>query len=181
MYDLNNITSDDIPDLIKDGFIFDTNGVIDDLIKEGKIEVIDTDIRYSGMVKIIDRSIFESKQILLELSKRFHGAVVGDAGTGISRSLTTEEIGSAEIIDGLEINNLISFKTPVISEYLRIINDEDNGLMESYEITRSMGMYNTPKRLKGVPVVDVRTEPKVGRNELCPCGSGFKNKKCCNA
>lgn len=24
-----------------------------------------------------------------------------------------------------------------------------------------------------------RTEPKVGRNDLCPCGSGKKYKKCC--
>jgi uncharacterized protein YecA (UPF0149 family) len=24
-----------------------------------------------------------------------------------------------------------------------------------------------------------RAEPKVGRNELCPCGSGKKFKKCC--
>ncbi len=26
-----------------------------------------------------------------------------------------------------------------------------------------------------------RTEPKVGRNESCPCGSGKKFKKCCGA
>jgi preprotein translocase subunit SecA len=26
-----------------------------------------------------------------------------------------------------------------------------------------------------------RTQPKVGRNELCPCGSGKKSKKCCGA
>jgi SEC-C motif-containing protein len=25
----------------------------------------------------------------------------------------------------------------------------------------------------------VRTEPKTGRNDLCPCGSGRKFKKCC--
>jgi hypothetical protein len=25
----------------------------------------------------------------------------------------------------------------------------------------------------------VRTEPKIGRNETCPCGSGKKYKKCC--
>ena len=25
----------------------------------------------------------------------------------------------------------------------------------------------------------IRTEPKVGRNEPCPCGSGKKYKKCC--
>lgn len=28
-------------------------------------------------------------------------------------------------------------------------------------------------------VVDIRTRSKVGRNELCPCGSGKKHKKCC--
>jgi preprotein translocase subunit SecA len=26
-----------------------------------------------------------------------------------------------------------------------------------------------------------RTQPKVGRNDLCPCGSGKKYKKCCGA
>jgi ABC-type Zn2+ transport system substrate-binding protein/surface adhesin len=25
----------------------------------------------------------------------------------------------------------------------------------------------------------VRTAPKVGRNDACPCGSGKKHKKCC--
>lgn len=25
----------------------------------------------------------------------------------------------------------------------------------------------------------VRKEPKVGRNDMCPCGSGLKYKKCC--
>ncbi len=25
----------------------------------------------------------------------------------------------------------------------------------------------------------VRPEPKIGRNDLCPCGSGKKYKKCC--
>ena len=26
----------------------------------------------------------------------------------------------------------------------------------------------------------VRSEPKVGRNDPCPCGSGKKSKKCCH-
>jgi len=25
----------------------------------------------------------------------------------------------------------------------------------------------------------IRTGPKVGRNEPCPCGSGLKSKRCC--
>jgi hypothetical protein len=27
----------------------------------------------------------------------------------------------------------------------------------------------------------VRSEPKIGRNAPCPCGSGKKHKKCCGA
>jgi uncharacterized protein YchJ len=34
------------------------------------------------------------------------------------------------------------------------------------------------KNFRGT-VCDVRTEPKVRRNEKCPCGSGKKYKKCC--
>jgi uncharacterized protein YecA (UPF0149 family) len=30
-------------------------------------------------------------------------------------------------------------------------------------------------------VVAPRSVTKVGRNELCPCGSGKKYKKCCGA
>jgi SEC-C motif-containing protein len=29
------------------------------------------------------------------------------------------------------------------------------------------------------PKTEVRSEPKVGRNDPCPCGSGKKYKKCC--
>lgn len=29
------------------------------------------------------------------------------------------------------------------------------------------------------PPAPLRAQPKVGRNDLCPCGSGSKFKKCC--
>jgi SEC-C motif-containing protein len=32
-----------------------------------------------------------------------------------------------------------------------------------------------------VPRTIIRTSPKVGRNEPCPCGSGKKYKRCCGA
>jgi len=40
------------------------------------------------------------------------------------------------------------------------------------------------KLVRGEPVRQqpyVREEPKVGRNDPCPCGSGKKHKKCCGA
>lgn len=36
-----------------------------------------------------------------------------------------------------------------------------------------------PKRKVYGRSVEVRTTPKIGRNETCPCGSGIKHKKCC--
>lgn len=39
-----------------------------------------------------------------------------------------------------------------------------------------------PKKLQGLEVKQVRnskTDPKHGRNEPCPCGSGKKYKRCC--
>ena len=43
--------------------------------------------------------------------------------------------------------------------------------------------FGQPKEQKPVKQVQqpVRAEQKVGRNELCPCGSGKKYKKCCGA
>lgn len=35
------------------------------------------------------------------------------------------------------------------------------------------------KKEREANIEPVRTEPKIGRNELCPCGSGKKYKKCC--
>ncbi|MBQ7384260.1 MAG: SEC-C domain-containing protein, partial [Clostridia bacterium] len=39
----------------------------------------------------------------------------------------------------------------------------------------------TKKQPKKVNVTTRRAEPTIGRNELCPCGSGKKYKKCCGA
>ena len=56
------------------------------------------------------------------------------------------------------------------------------GLMamaDVFEITNPYaGLMNEriSNRDKTVPV---RTEPKIGRNELCPCDSKIKYKKCC--
>ena len=38
---------------------------------------------------------------------------------------------------------------------------------------------NEDKQPSGSVKVGNRTEPKVGRNEPCPCGSGKKYKQCC--
>ena len=52
------------------------------------------------------------------------------------------------------------------------MNDVYMGLYEEF--------FKEPKhkKYKGRPV-EVRTKPKIKRNDLCPCGSNKKYKKCC--
>jgi SEC-C motif len=72
-----------------------------------------------------------------------------------------------------------------LSDHILLAGDErDNkkidtslfdGLLENFN-TKSIGQNN----LESYPtVVPVRTEPKIGRNDPCSCGSGLKYKKCC--
>lgn len=44
---------------------------------------------------------------------------------------------------------------------------------------QSNGGQSEAPEIPKVPVPKVRETPKVGRNDLCPCGSGKKYKKCC--
>jgi hypothetical protein len=39
--------------------------------------------------------------------------------------------------------------------------------------------YGDPKGLLQPAKPAARTQPKIGRNEPCPCGSGKKFKRCC--
>lgn len=43
----------------------------------------------------------------------------------------------------------------------------------------NISSFATTKIKTGVPG-EIRTQPKIGRNVPCPCGSGKKNKNCCN-
>ncbi len=61
-------------------------------------------------------------------------------------------------------------------------------ISERYEeVTSSWAGYNNEENdsqhdhndYYDPPLIPVRTEPKIGRNNPCPCGSGKKYKKCC--
>jgi len=54
---------------------------------------------------------------------------------------------------------------------------EASGLAESHE--QQERAANTPVGSPSTPTTVRRGQPKVGRNDPCPCGSGKKHKKCC--
>ena len=62
---------------------------------------------------------------------------------------------------------------------------KENGMVKPHhEISRFAKLddvwYYVDGRLE-VPKTATRGQPKVGRNDPCPCGSGKKYKKCCGA
>ena len=66
-----------------------------------------------------------------------------------------------KFICGIEPN-----KEPDISELEYMLNPDDFGGVP-------------PKAKLSNMLTVVKTEPIISRNELCPCGSGKKYKKCC--
>ena len=57
-----------------------------------------------------------------------------------------------------------------------LIQNYDHGSIQQLE---DMKYSHLSKKEKEADIQPVRTEPKIQRNELCPCGSGLKYKKCC--
>lgn len=60
-----------------------------------------------------------------------------------------------------------------ISDRYKKITTTGSGYNEDKSSSSFFDDYSLPKQ------EPVRTEPKVGRNDPCPCGSGKKYKKCC--
>ena len=53
------------------------------------------------------------------------------------------------------------------------------GRLASYRRAEELALAAAREFDDGAPAEPYRASPKVGRNELCPCGSGKKFKKCC--
>lgn len=81
------------------------------------------------------------------------------------------------VYDNNTIPNIRSALTssPLVAEYIRLMNERDRIMCE------------TPGPMCAIPINLLRRKEqiqmmfykKVGRNDLCPCQSGLKNKKCC--
>ena len=83
--------------------------------------------------------------------------------------------------------SVASFETFLTELPRRLVHDEVSilGGGASRGLTGGQGMDGLPEPASGggAHALDPikREEPKVGRNDQCPCGSGKKYKKCCGA
>ena len=83
----------------------------------------------------------------------------------------------------LFLDLMVRIRQEVVTKlfYVQLVHEEDVAKMEAEELERSRaalrGITGEEEETAQRPVT--RDEEKVGRNELCPCGSGKKFKKCC--
>ena len=56
---------------------------------------------------------------------------------------------------------------------------EENGWIYTIELDPDKPEDITDLEIVSNPPKTMTAEKKIGRNELCPCGSGKKHKKCC--
>ncbi len=88
-----------------------------------------------------------------------------------------EEIhdGDAENINNVKrpsdqmVDDLISHSNMIVTEQLKVLRDNDSFLRFPNSIDRHY--YPKPSQI-------IKTEPTIGRNQPCHCGSGVKYKKC---
>lgn len=73
------------------------------------------------------------------------------------------------------------------SEELERINEEEVRFRERWGLREGIDDELDRAEPEVIPALDaivepfVREQPKIGRNEPCPCGSGKKHKRCCGA
>lgn len=114
------------------------------------------------------------KQIIDDLINKRVIGVIGNSGAG--RSYSVPHINSMAIA---VVDNGFAQRTMSLDEII----EQDKTLYLKYVNTRPMDeelLYShLTKKQREANIVDIRREPKIARNQTCPCGSNKKYKNCC--
>ena len=105
----------------------------------------------------------------------------GNEITNAKLKALLDKSGKGDSIEFVDIEKLIGEGTPVadlMKPYEEVIES-----MPPYEIKMlkhfdDFKYSHLTKKEREADIQPVRTEPKIGRNEPCPCGSGKKYKNC---
>lgn len=125
---------------------------------------------YLGEMGKVHRA--ECVEVLTDFLKRFENHDVDLNSFAVSSLMDLSAVESIDIIRQAFQKNSVNINIP--------------GDLEDVEIDLGLRMHReTPRPDYGMEFEEeyestiVRQEPKIGRNDPCPCGSGKKYKKCC--
>ncbi len=117
----------------------------------------------------------QAAELLPQIKTLFEQGKVWEGISGTYQSVA-EDIQSegckAKPLELLSIDEIYE----VFEEYEYGYTDEDD--FEDYDEVPETN-NNSESYFPETPIIPLKTEPKVGRNDPCPCGSGKKYKKCC--
>ncbi len=111
---------------------------------------------------------FSGIELLPKIEKLFEKELVD---TDVCGSLTDVKNDMNRSLNANKKNNVLS----IFERYDNIISTwagyREENLLDELEYAKELNSL--------LATTVVRTEPKIGRNDPCPCGSGKKYKKCC--
>ena len=125
--------------------------------------VIDSDVIALLICNAID---IKGSELLPEIEKLFERGIVSKGICGDWKEVKEAFEHPDKYDKRKEILPIAERYEEVTSTWAGYNEEEDNSSFDFDD-------YYEP------PVVPVRAEPKIGRNDPCPCGSGKKYKKCC--
>ena len=136
---------------------------------------------YNQVAQTLDDDSFQALFFERELEGKTYDVVDEWCGGFLRGMAMWPSLSAANtlVVEGaLEVMRL--FSTEQGEDQLESMTPEEVELMQ-YEVERSaLELYHHFRRQIGdAAAVPILTEPKVGRNDPCPCGSGKKFKKCC--
>ena len=148
--------------------------------KEKEIEIEKEQLREIErivMLKVVDQKWMDHIDNMDELRKG-----IGLQGWGQKDPVVQYRIVGTEMFDEM----IEAIKIDVVKLLMNLRKQEDLRRSETAKITKaalqSINSVDGGQSTLDNPDVNrtvVREQPKVGRNELCPCGSGKKYKNCC--
>jgi uncharacterized protein YecA (UPF0149 family) len=116
-----------------------------------------------------------------EENKRKIRIAGGNVITNAKLKALLDKSGKSDNVEFVDIEKLIGEGTPVADlmkpyeEVLASMPPLEFKLIKQYD---EMRYSHLTKKEREANIQPVRTEPKIGRNELCPCGSRKKYKNC---
>lgn len=106
----------------------------------------------------------------------------GNMITNAKLKALLEKSGKGDDVEFIDVEKLLGEGIDVADlskpyeEVLASMPPKEFKLIKQYE---DFKYSHLTKKEREADIQPVRTEPKIGRNEPCPCGSGKKYKNCC--
>lgn len=106
----------------------------------------------------------------------------GNEVTNAKLKALLDKTGKEDNVEFIDMANLpddidvVDMSRPYL-ETLRSMPPMEYKLIQHY--VEDMRYSHLSKKEREADILPVRTEPKISRNEPCPCGSGKKYKNCC--